>query len=257
MFTTAKTLEFEDSEVGGNTFAEHREDILRLAQVLVQDVQRLLMALQGTRAELTSAASVAHENIGQLVERIRAGAADKMELEAEDILEQLDGAADPVSCNICHRLFEGKSKGIKLTSHKINVHFKDEFRRAVKDETRIDGYFHCKEENCTAKFKQNADMFKHLASVHKYLDRFMAAVPASFAPAPGPKKISDLHTQSDSSHLQEQVATGRGPQSLAATSSAETNQGIKTDGAFYINLCPSSIQSLNQLRLCNVERMVQ
>ena len=74
MFTPAGTLEF-DSEVGGNTFAEHREDILRLAQVLVQDVQRLLMASTGTRAELTSAASVAHENIGQLVERIRAGAA--------------------------------------------------------------------------------------------------------------------------------------------------------------------------------------
>ena len=75
MFTTAGTLELEDSEVGGNTFAEHREDILRLAQVLVQDVQRLLMASTGTRAELTLAASAAHENIGQLVERIRAGAA--------------------------------------------------------------------------------------------------------------------------------------------------------------------------------------
>ena len=31
MFTPAGTLEF-DSEVGGNTFAEHREDILRLAR---------------------------------------------------------------------------------------------------------------------------------------------------------------------------------------------------------------------------------
>ena len=74
MFTTAGTLELEDSEVG-STFGEHREDILRLAQVLVQDVQRLLMASTGTRSELTSAASVAHDNIGQLVERIRAGAA--------------------------------------------------------------------------------------------------------------------------------------------------------------------------------------
>ena len=174
---------------------------------------------------------------------------ENVEIEAEDALEhgdsifQLDGAADPVSCNICHRLFEGKNKGIKLTTHKINAHFKDDFRRAVKDETKLDGFFHCIEENCTAKFKQMTDLFRHLASVHKYLDRFTAAtrslsVPASIAPAPGPEQIPDLHTKPGSSHQQEQ-GTRRDPQSLAATSSAETNQGIKSDGVFYINLCPS------------------
>ena len=75
MFTTAGTLELDDAEAGANTFGELREDILRLAQVLVQDVQALLVASTGTRTELTSTASVAHENIGQLVETIRAGAA--------------------------------------------------------------------------------------------------------------------------------------------------------------------------------------
>ena len=75
MFTTAGTLELGDAEAGANTCGELREDILRLAQVLVQDVQALLVASTGTTSELTSTASVAHENIGQLVETIRAGAA--------------------------------------------------------------------------------------------------------------------------------------------------------------------------------------
>ena len=78
MFTTAGTLDSLDSEAedgaGHLSFAGQREDILRLAQVLVQDVQRLLVSSSGSRAELTEAAAVAHENMAQLVERIKAGA---------------------------------------------------------------------------------------------------------------------------------------------------------------------------------------
>ena len=40
----------------------------------MQDVQRLLVSSSGSRAELTEAAAVAHENMAQLVERIMAGA---------------------------------------------------------------------------------------------------------------------------------------------------------------------------------------
>ena len=78
MFTTAGTLDSLDSEAedgaGDLSFAGQREDILRLAQVLVQDVQRLLVSSSGSQAELTEAAAVAHENMAQLVERIKAGA---------------------------------------------------------------------------------------------------------------------------------------------------------------------------------------
>ena len=78
MFTTAGTLDSLDSEAedgaGDLSFAGQREDILRLAQVLVQDVQRLLVSSSGSRAELIEAAAVAHENMAQLVERIKAGA---------------------------------------------------------------------------------------------------------------------------------------------------------------------------------------
>ena len=80
----------------------------------------------------------------------------------DDTICQLDGAADPVTCNICKQCFDGINKGLKLTPHKINFHFKDEFRRAVRDKSKIDSNFHCKEDNCTATFKQKADMFRHL-----------------------------------------------------------------------------------------------
>ena len=140
-----------------------------------------------------------------------------------DSISQLDGAADPVSCNLCDQFFEGKNKGIKLTAHKINVHFKDNFRRVVKDETKLDGFYHCVEENCSAKHRQKADLFKHLANVHNYIKKFSntapgtcsLSVPSSMAPSPGPKNISNL-------------------QSLA-----ETNQGIKLTEFFaytYVHL---------------------
>ena len=56
---------------GHKTFAE---GALRLARDMVEDVQRLLVSSSGSRAELTEAAAVAHENMAQLVERIKAGA---------------------------------------------------------------------------------------------------------------------------------------------------------------------------------------
>ena len=141
------------------------------------------------------------------------------------------------------RLFEGNNKGIKLTSHKINVHFKDHFRRVVKDETKRNGFYHCIEENCSAKQRQKADMFRHLATIHNYIKKFSnmtagtcpLSVPASITPNPGPKKISDL-------------------QSLVETEN--TNQGIKLTGVFCIYL-RSSIQNLSQRQLCDVMRMVQ
>ena len=171
---------------------------------------------------------------------------EKMELEPEDALEQedsipqLDGAADPVSCNLCSATFEGKNKGIKLLSHKINEHFKDAFQREVKDDTRIYGFYHCKEENCSAKHKQKQDMFRHLATVHDYINKFSNMTrsisllhPASNYPAPGTEKISDLNTQPGWSHQQEQVATTSSDGMSRST--AEINQGISTDGVFYIN----------------------
>ena len=158
----------------------------------------------------------------------------KMELEPEDASEQedsipqLDGGADPVSCNICHREFEGRNKCRNLTSHKITEHFKDAFRREVLDETRIEGFYHCKEENCNAKHRQKLDMFRHLATVHDYIRKFSNRArsishSASNAPAPGTEKISDLNTQPGCSHQQEQVAT---TSSDGMRSTAEINQGI-------------------------------
>ena len=72
MFTTAGTLELDDEKT---TFSDHREDILRQAQEMVNNVKKLLSASSGTRSELTTAAAAAHVNIGQLVERIKSGAA--------------------------------------------------------------------------------------------------------------------------------------------------------------------------------------
>ena len=152
------------------------------------------------------------------------------DLEQEDRIPQLDGAADPVTCNLCSATFEGRNKGINLLSHKINEHFKDSFRREVKDDTRIDGFYHCKEENCNAKHRQKLDMFRHLATVHDYIKKFSNTAriislshPASNDLAPGTEKISDLNTQPGCSHQQEQVAT---TSSDGMRSTAEINQGI-------------------------------
>ena len=148
---------------------------------------------------------------------------DDVQIEDNQIC-QLDGAADPVTCNICQQSFEGKNKILKMISHKINYHYKDDFRR-VCDEKGADGYFHCVEESCSAKKKQKADLYRHLASVHGYLDRFssMAAtrslsVQVSHAQGPGPEQIPDLITQPVHQE-QEPVANERGPQSLTPTSS--------------------------------------
>ena len=170
-------------------------------------------------------------------------------MEQGDSISQLDGADDPVSCNFCDKLFEGKNKGIKLTSHKINVHFKDHFRRVVKDETKRNGFYHCIEENCSAKQRQKADMFRHLATIHNYIKKFSnmtvgtcpLSVPTSMAPNcpnPGPKTISDLQSLAETEH---------------------TNQGIKLTGVFciYVLTLRSSIQNLSQRQLCDVMRMVQ
>ena len=159
---------------------------------------------------------------------------EKMELEPEDAFDsipQLDGAADPVSCNLCSATFEGRNKCRNLISHKINEHFKDAFRREVKDDTRIDGFYHCKEENCNSKHRQKQDMFRHLATVHDYIKKFSNTArsislshPASNNLAPGTEKISDLNTQPVCSHQQEQVATTSSDGMSMST--AEINQGI-------------------------------
>ena len=146
---------------------------------------------------------------------------DDVQIE-DDKICQLDGAADPVTCNLCQQSFEGKNKGFKLISHKINNHYKDHFRR-VCDEKGADGYFHCVEENCSAKHKQKADLYRHLASVHKYLDRFSnssatrsLSVQVSQAQVPGPEQIPDLSHQEQ----EREEANERGAQSLTPTSSA-------------------------------------
>ena len=138
---------------------------------------------------------------GQMWNKDKRFESEKMELEPEDAFEQedsipqLDGGADPVSCNLCSATFEGRNKGINLLSHKINEHFKDAFRREVEDVTRIDGLYHCREENCHAKHKQKQDMFRHLATVHDYMKKFSITArsislshPASNAPAPGTER---------------------------------------------------------------------
>ena len=134
-------------------------------------------------------------------------------------IDQLDGAADPVTCNICQQSFGGKNKILKMISHKINYHYKDNFRR-VCDEKSSDGYFHCVEERCSAKHKQKADLYRHLASVHKYLDRFSntpatrsLSVQVSPAQGTGLEQIPDLVTQPVHQE-KEPVAKERGPQSL-------------------------------------------
>ena len=91
MFTTAGTLEVVDENT---TFGDSREDILRLAQVLVQDVQRLLVTSSSSRAELTNAASIAHVNIGQLVDKIKLGAASLGAKNQETQVMLLNSAKD-------------------------------------------------------------------------------------------------------------------------------------------------------------------
>ena len=164
------------------------------------------------------------EEYEELIDKVHTG-------QQGDSISQLDGAADPVSCNLCDRFFEGKSKGINLISHKINVHFKDDFRRVVKDNSKLDGFFHCIEENCTAKYRQKADLFKHLATVHNYIKKFsnMAAgtcslsVPASIAPNPGHKNVSDLQSRAETEHTSTITCGFAG----IGRSTEETNQGIK------------------------------
>jgi len=71
MFASAGTLNTED---GTEVFADHRENILKVAQVLVTDVQSLLVASSSTRGELIEAAERSLGNISHLSEEVKAGA---------------------------------------------------------------------------------------------------------------------------------------------------------------------------------------
>ena len=180
----------------------------------MNDMDGQLRQLEGAYTDSEEDYAEEEEEYDELMDELRT-------MEQGDSISQLDGADDPVSCNLCDRLFHGKNKGIKLTSHKINVHFKDHFRRVVKDETKRNGFFHCIEQNCSAKQRQKADMFRHLATIHNYIKKFSnmtagtcpLSVPASMAPNPGPKKDSDLQSLAETEH---------------------TNQGIKLTGVFCI-----------------------
>ena len=55
-------------------FEDHRENILKVAQVLVTDVQSLLVASSSTRGELIEAAERSLGNISHLSEEVKAGA---------------------------------------------------------------------------------------------------------------------------------------------------------------------------------------
>ena len=112
MFTSAGTLELEDEN---STFADHREDILRLAQVLVQDVKTLLSSSTGTRSELTTAASNANVNIGNLVERIKSGAASLGSKNKETQIMLLNSAKD-----VCMSLHGLLSQAKTANGHDLN-----------------------------------------------------------------------------------------------------------------------------------------
>ena len=173
----------------------------------MNDMDGQLRQLEGAYTDSEEDYAEEEEEYDELMDEVRT-------MEQGDSISQLDGADDPVSCNFCDRLFEGKNKGIKLTAHKINVHFKDNFRRVVKDEMKLDGFYHCVEENCSAKHRQKADLFKHLANVHNYIKKFSntaagtcsLSVPASMAPSPSPINCGS-------------AGIGR--------NTSETNQGIK------------------------------
>jgi len=71
MFATAGTLHAE----GDETFADHRENILKTAKALVEDTKTLVAGAASTQEQLASAAQNAVATIVQLAEAVKFGAA--------------------------------------------------------------------------------------------------------------------------------------------------------------------------------------
>ena len=134
-----------------------------------------------------------------------------------------------------------------MTPHKINFHFKDEFRRAVRDKSIIDSNFHCKEDTCTATFKQKADMFRHLdkfsnTAATTYLS-VTSLVPSRFLTSSfSPVAIRSrnelslwLKHQQQQENCQESLPVSdvsAGVGKVRSSSAADTNQGKMITGVF-------------------------
>merc|ERR1719336_3813898 len=99
MFASAGTLDSEDLT---ESFTDHREDILQLTQVLVGDVQGLLGASTGTKQELINAGETAHNNVTQLVEKIKSAATSLGSSNQETQVMLLNSARDV--CSSLHGL---------------------------------------------------------------------------------------------------------------------------------------------------------
>ena len=99
MFASAGTLDSEDVT---ESFTDHREDILQLTQVLVGDVQALLGASTGTKQELINAGETAHNNVTQLVEKIKSAATSLGSSNQETQVMLLNSARDV--CSSLHGL---------------------------------------------------------------------------------------------------------------------------------------------------------
>ncbi|XP_048581539.1 talin-like isoform X2 [Nematostella vectensis] len=93
MFATAGTL---NPETPGETFADHREDILRTAKVLVEDTKRLVASAQASQDVLATAAESSVGSVSKLTDHVKLGAA-AMGSDDSDAQQMLLNAARDVA----------------------------------------------------------------------------------------------------------------------------------------------------------------
>ncbi|CAF0836753.1 unnamed protein product, partial [Didymodactylos carnosus] len=125
LFATAGTL---NSECDGETFADHREAILKTAKALVEDTKTLVAGAASSQEQLASAAQAAVRTITKLAEVVKLGAAS---LGAED------GEAQVLLINSVKDVAQALNNLISVTKSASGKDINDPEMQKLKESAKI------------------------------------------------------------------------------------------------------------------------
>ena len=125
-------------------------------------------------------------------------------------------------CEICGKEYEGKNKSMNKVQHMIH-HFKDKLYQNLPPKSEDGLPYKCPEEGCKFETKHKPDWARHYGSVHKVVDRLLAAYledhPEAWALQPENKELLREQSPSgqSSSHGHGQSSSSQRPASTAGS----------------------------------------
>eukprot|EP00092_Neocalanus_flemingeri_P085334 GFUD01107374.1.p1 GENE.GFUD01107374.1~~GFUD01107374.1.p1 ORF type:complete len:1009 (+),score=319.61 GFUD01107374.1:263-3028(+) len=133
MFASAGTM---NPETEGESFADHRENILKSAQVLVKDIKDILTGTTSSKEQLIKAAENSVTNTTKLCEEVKTGAAS-LTSENQQAQVMLLNTMKDVSASLGDLIINSKKAHGKPVDHPAMLEMKTKAKNVVTNVTHI------------------------------------------------------------------------------------------------------------------------